>query len=68
MFVLEQINIDVEKTNTKYDAKLSVGINFLSETLFIYSCTAFKLTSANMVGTVLIKLIFLIILSIHKYV
>lgn len=49
MFVLEQINIDVEKTNTKYDAKLSVGINFLSETLFLYSCTAFKLTSANMV-------------------
>lgn len=28
MFVLEQINIDVEKTNTKYDAKLSVGIKF----------------------------------------
>lgn len=51
MFVLEQINIDVEKTNTKYDEKLSVGINFLSETLFNYSCTAFKLTSANMVGT-----------------
>lgn len=55
MFVLEQINIDVEKTNTKYDAKLSVGINFLSETLFLYSCTAFKL-------------IFLLILSMHKYV
>lgn len=68
MFVFGKINIVVEKTHTKYDGKLSVGINFLSETLFNYSCTAFKLTSANMVGTVLVKLIFLIILSIHKYV